>query len=77
MNVFVVNYEHRFGRTTRVFDNFAKVQAWKDALGKKGWPSVFDITECPHPKDACGDDYFNEASAQGREFFNYEECKVE
>lgn len=76
MKVFVAIYEHRHGNDVRVFDSFAKAQAWKDDIGTTYWT---DVSEDPQPEDACGDEYFELASESFTrgEYFTIEECEVE
>ena len=73
MKVFVAIYEHRHGSDVRVFDTFAKAQAWKDELGAECWDNVSDD---PQPEDPCGDEYFGLAGESCDEYFNVEELEV-
>ena len=54
-----------------MFDNYTKVQAWKDEIGAEFWRRVSDD---PQPEDPCGDEYFDLMSG---EWFTVEECDVE
>ena len=69
--VCVAIYEHRHGIDVRVFDAFAKAQAWKDELGAEYWTRASDD---PQPEDACGDEYFDIAYG---EYFTICELEVE
>lgn len=69
--VIVAIYEYRNGSTVRVFDNYTKVQAWKDEIGAEFWRRVSDD---PQPEDPCGDEYFDLVNG---EWFTVEECEVE